>query len=509
MKVFAIVTLVVTMQVNVAAQEPRVEQLIKRYEAELQSVRKQHKDEAAANTLFYIGRLQQEQAKHCGSASMCADFALRAIESYEEALRLSPMSAGSINNLAMLYADRGDVPQASKLFARLIGIDTPNSGRYALNYASFLKVHAGLTDAKPYFEFAMTDKLVGNEAAQTYGAALLDTENHDAFVSFALGQFVKRPSVVQELALRVIAENKWPDDEQLELLEIIVAALTHQEYAPEDFGRSPIGLKLTELESHSTLGRAISEIFAIHRDLVPKPSELRWWANTRRTRSDKRTASPHQAFRSLIIHIGDLYSRREEHDHATRLYYAAAFLSLTSPDPDAFFKLAESYYTQGTNPDVFYEAVDRYEPSLYALSGFQPDFIGRLPGRVDLCSMIEFHRKIGILSGLLAMRASPTESEMAWSRTVAEFERARGLLKSCSTLTDGEIDPYSVGMLSTGYARTRRPYESARVRLEAAEAYIKHEKPAYAATVIKPIEVTTLKADDRARLEMIFKSLAF
>jgi len=496
MKRTLVVALMVGVSVNAAAQGlPDLH----KYESAVQSAHERNDTETEAAMLFQVGRLQQKQAEKECVPDECARLKHQAIDAYEKALKLSPMSAGTINNLALLYAANGNTGQASKWFERLIGIDTPNSGLYSLNYARFLANYVSVDDAKLYFEYAMKDPVVGDDASRAYGNALVASGDHKGFLMFAWKNFREHPPLVEELALNVIAANQWGDEEQLELLDIIVAALVNQDYVPTEFFDSRLASKLSDLTSHPTLGRGVSEILAIHRVPVPDVSELTWWANVRLIHSDDQTLAPHQAYRHLILHIGDQYAKRGERDLATKLYYVASFLNLDRPDPVAFFKLAASYYTQDKTPDQFYHAVDEYEPRLYSLkSGFSSE---------DWCAMFDFHRKIGILDALLAGRAKHDEAGPAWIRVVDELEKARGLRSSCAKIAHGDLEPYSIDLLSQGYSLTDRAVLANRVRLDAAETYLKRNKPDYAVSVLEGVNVPTLEAGDQMRYRQINAAL--
>src|SRR4029077_3501256 len=127
----------------------------------------------------------------------------------------------------------------------------------------------------------------------------------------------------------------------------------------------------------------IAEILASHRVPVPSSSELGWWDEGRQIRVGRQVLAPHQAFRALVMPVGDLYEERGRRDIASTLYRTAAFLNLNRPDPDAFFRLVSSYYAQDRPGAEFNRAVDEYEPRLYALSDrFRGD---------DWCKMVEFH----------------------------------------------------------------------------------------------------------------------
>lgn len=498
MKRSLVVSLIVGTTLSAVAQDYPAD--LHKYESALQSAHERNDTETEATMMFHVGRLYQKQAENGCAPDECSRLTEQAIDAYERALKLSPMSAGTINNLALLYAANGNNGQASKWFERLIGIDTPNSGLYALNYARFLSKNVGVSDAKTYFEYAMRDPAVSAEATRAYGNVLAESGDHKTFLMFAWRNFREYPPLVEELALNVIAANQWSEDEQLELLDIVVAALVNQDYAPGEFFNSRLASKLSDLVSHPTLGRGVGEILAIHRVPVPEVSQLTWWANVRTIRSDDQTLAPHQAFRSLTLHLGDQHAKRGERELATKLYYVAAFLNLDRPDPVAFFKLVSSYYAQDIAPDQFYKAVDEYEPRLYSLkSAFSPE---------DWCTMFDFHRQIGILHGLLAGRAKRNESGAAWIRAVNELEKARSLLSSCTKIADGDLEPYSIDLLSQGYSSTDRAVLANRVRLDAAETYLKRNKPDYAASVLERVNVPTLESHDQMRFQQIIAALA-
>lgn len=483
---------------NGSAQDAPLD--LQKYQLALQTARERNDVATEAAMLFNIGRLAQGRSEGNCAPPECAQLKAQAIEAYEGVMRISPMSAGTMNNLALLYAESGKTAEARKWFERLMGIDTANSGLYALNYARFLVGTAGLNEAKGYFEFAMKDPAVGGDAARAYGNALMEADDHRGFLNFAWGNFRARPPLVEELALDVIAANRWSSDEQLELLNIVVASLVNQEYAPGDFFNSRLASKLADLATHPTLGQGVREILAIHRVPVPDVSQLTWWANVRLIRSGGQILAPHQAYRALILHIGDQYARVGERDLATNLYYVAAFLNAGRPDPVAFFKLVSSYYASGMTPDRFAKAVDEYEPILYSLSS-------RFDGD-DWCAMLEFHRQVGILYGLVANRAKRGEAREAWGRAVDELAKARRLIDACTKVTDGELDPYSIEVMAQGYAATDRLSLANQVRLDAAEVYLKRNRRDYAASVVEHVSVATLPPADQIRFQLVVTALA-
>ena len=115
MKLYRVVALIVGASLSAVAQDLTD---LHKYESAVQSAHERNDTETEAAMLFHVGRLRQKQAEKDCAPDECARLKQQGIDAYEKALKLSPMSAGTINNLALLYAANGNTGQASKWFVR-------------------------------------------------------------------------------------------------------------------------------------------------------------------------------------------------------------------------------------------------------------------------------------------------------------------------------------------------------------------------------------------------------
>lgn len=439
--------------------------------------------------LFYLGLNEQKRARTLPTGPGQQGALQLAAKFYRSALLANPKSGGALNNLAQVQADLGDLEAANATLEQAIAL---GDGRQAL----YQSTRARLLSAGP---------LDARALKALFAAAAAAPDDVSARTRLVRAAAQAHPGLIHDLATRLLAKGYASAAEDVcvqgfeavpelrkPLLVLLALALAAQTYEPLGFAKvkAPTMQALQRLLDDGTAGRGARELIALHVEPKGEYAAYRWWTETYNEHALPTHEAPYQALRALAIRLGDWYRRIGTPDALWRAEpYAllAVQLSGSNVDPTAILGLAE-IYANTNQQGKLRQVSDQYAGSL---------FQGKAGAyaRANDEEIYQFHLALGTIYGYLDQWQNPQ-----WSPASAIFqlEHARQAADRLNRRTPDcgancvTVPPKAIELLATGYERTGRVEESVRVAVEAADTYIKNERPQLAVEVIENAEAKAL-----------------
>lgn len=437
--------------------------------------------------LFYMALTKQQQAKAPGNEQKAPDLLQEAANHYLRALALRPDAGSAMNNLAEVYSALGRNDEASKYFQAAVNLQDSRNSFYAKNYADHLARTGESSQALDYYK--VVQQRQPENAAVHQGVLQLYLRDDRADPGAYLWQLLAGGSVrlAPESALSLLVTGKSEARAREEFLTVVAVGLSRQYYQPPAFPESPLAGKLRELSSDVAIGPGAVGILQLHQGENLEPAQYRWWAQRGQPRNTKEGVSPREGFRMLVRSLGDRYQESKDVRRAESYYLLAAHLDPRAPDPEALVGLAELYVAQNRLGELR-RISEQYIPGLFAEKGAAYE-ASQPPEKI-----YKYHRALGVLYSHLGRWGDKDTPGSA----IFQLERARAAALGVDRErpTGGgspprpdqiKLEPRLVDLLAEAYTKTNQPASSYKVRIDAAEHYVKKGDSEGARQVLEPI----------------------
>jgi tetratricopeptide (TPR) repeat protein len=403
-----------------------------------------------ARALFYVA-LTEEAANEPS----------RAADLYRKALRVEPGLSAAANNLAQLLAREGKADEALKY--QTLAADSPDARApfYRRNLAA-MYAQRGDT-ARATREYVIVLKAEPNDLEAE--RALFELCPPDAAVAY-LSQMIAKGAVdrAQEYALAKMAATQ-DSSARRDLLEIVATTLARQQVTPEQFPSHPAAASLRAWAEDPAIGGGIRELSkAFAGTGGPAP----WWSN-----GDSGTA-----YGTLARELALAHRNAGRNEEAERLLLGAVEATY-GEDPDVVLALAELYFAQERIPKID-ELLGRYGDRLF--SGKSNAYL-----KGDWPVIYRFHVALGTMYAAVGKSGDRNDPRSA----IFQLEHARAAAEENNRKESAAkiyVDPALVERLAVTYEKIARPDEAAKVRLSAAETYVKQGRTQAAQETLAPVE---------------------
>lgn len=435
-----------------------------------------------AQYTFYSGLVDHQCSDDRKVAAADRESArLRGIAAYETYLQSNPDSGGALNNLAQLYA-QGDADQRKKalgLYERAAAVKDPRATTYELNRIKLLgdmgatdqalretrKVSAARvadSDAALELELSLLRRLGPADGIANYVRRLNGLGRVNSAIDTSLAEFDRRTSS-REPILVALAET---------FANPVLTDL------PERFIKTEAAQRLSKHANDGDIGAGVSQLLMLF-DQKITPNGMTWWRQDFNPYDEQRTGSRSAAALTLARALGDRcrLAGRDHYPCAETYYRFAIDFTNATADPQAFLALAQILASTGRQEELAGVA-KRYEAALF--NGKETAY-----GRESKPRIFQFHMALGTMYAYIGKWEDP---QRPWAGAVFQLQHARDVAKeyNAGSSANGHLDfpEQAAELLSTGYERTGKIDESARVRVEAAEEYLAVGDKASAATLL-------------------------
>lgn len=420
-----------------------------------------------AEYLFYSSLVQQQCSDDPKVAQADRQQARhKAISAYESYLQKKPTSGGALNNLAQLYAqDPALRTKALELYDQAVAQKDSRASAYSLNRAKLLK-DMGLGERALQSSRAAVQGDRRNTAALSLTLDLLQQGGKTADIADFLHQLNASGSVQRSLdtGLEEIERLKSAREPVLIALAESLANPTLTEL-PDSFVKSDFASRLSKHAEDQDIGVGVQELLQLYRQ-PGKPLSLVWWRHDFFGGEEEfRPKTRVNALLNLARALGDRcrLAGKEHYECAEGYYRFAIDFTGATADPGAFLSLAEIYVNTGRQAELATVA-KQYEQAL---------FRGKMTayGRENKPKIYQFHLALGMMYAYLGKWSDPH-----WEAAGAVFQLKHAQDTAAEYNQSGhaadriQFPVEAAAFLSDGYAKLGASNDSARVRVEAAEA---------------------------------------
>ncbi len=459
-----------------------------------------------ANFSFYMGLTRQGQAGEAGNQSEAKNLLQDAETFYRRVLEVLPHSGPALNNLAQIYSETGRTAEAEELYQRLIESNSPHQAFYRKNYAELLSRKGDWRAAVDNYKAAVQAQ---PENVQAYQSAIqFYLSNEQADPAEYLWELLNKDLAIRALesALTFLEKGRWSKAVNEDLLTVVAVSLSRQYYDPVKFRDSPSAKRLGALERNPLIGEGAIRIVDLHAEERFDPIRYAWWGERGSTSADKpRGLWPRDGFRLLIRSLGNWFYKKGSDSRAEQYYRLAMLLSRREPDPEAFLDLVDLYIAKNRITEI-----DRLGqeviPELFYGKGLAYRYS-------QLQKVYKYHRALGVVYSSLERwgdvgQPASAIFQLEHARSVAREFNAESARKGSKDRLS--IEPRLIDLLAKGYMRVDHPAASVKVRIDAAEEYVKESNPENARKVLQPVNnqlPASISKQDKDRYLKIMEQL--
>jgi tetratricopeptide (TPR) repeat protein len=412
-----------------------------------------------ARILFYTARAHEELGDADG-----------AIAGYEKATQIEPTYGAALNNLAQMLLQRGQTTEAARLLKQAAALDDPHRLLYLDNYAAAAEKAGDVVAARiAYGQLAVAQP--DNVAAQVNAIRLLDDPKRMADLLTKLAR-LGEVRAARSLALDLLS-RPFDESARRSFLSVVAGTLAND----------PIDPRLNALRDDPQIGVGVRELLALAGG-NPDPEQLRWW----------RTDHPDERFAGFIRNLGVSVADKG----LAERYFKLALDYSRGTDPDAFVELADLYYSQQRIGDLDALAHE-YEAPMAAAK------VVVIAAR-DYSNEYRFHVALGTMYAYLGRWGSEREPASAIFQLAQAQRAAADYNRGIRWGPKIPIDPKTIDLLATGYAKTQHADQAVACRIDAAQALLEDGRKAGAVQLLKPLQNDPSPIRDaamRARFEAV------
>lgn len=431
----------------------------------------------------------------------------RAIDHYEQHLRIDPASGGALNNLAQLYNREGKTQESARLYQQAIALNDERKGFYAFNLANLYMEEGDPKSAARYFRITLNEHPDHSEALEGLVAAYQDT-NLPGLVTQLWEQIDKGREVrATTAALQVLRSLKSEADrvglekEKTELLTCVVVGLSKAQYGPltaesKGANKNEIAQALEDLADDPHIGEGVRELLQAYDNPAVEGANTSWWADKGSRSSDVAEGWwPRDGYRMLLRSLGIWYERREWLDTAEAYFLMSINLTNESdnePDLEALVRLADIYMQRGEIERVR-ELLDGDETELFFGKG-------EAYKTSSWNKVYEFHRTLGIMYALTENWGSSNDVTSATFQLENALDKRRiynNRIASQENLPPIILEPRLVNLLAKTYNATNRAEDAIELQLESAIELVKADRKVGARQILKEVNTAGLNQEQR------------
>lgn len=467
-----------------------------------------------ATIVFNLGLAHQQWAESAlrqGNDTLGRDQLTAAEEHYRNVLAMNPASGGVYNNLARLYEQLGRNEAATDAYRRAIALDDERKPLFLLNFADFLqrqRQHRAAVDYYLQVLEAQPDNDYAHEnLVDTYLA--VDAADRTRLIDYLWNTLNDgRELRACGTSLHVLNTAEWEGSgerilsQKIELLTLAVVGLSTLDYAPDSLQETEWALALQSLaEGDPDVGRGALEVLQLYYPTKLSNVSFEWWAFNAENRFGEPPpgrVSPLDAIRMLIRSRGAWHQQHQDEDTAIAYYFTSLRIPAERTDPSAVLELAKIYFIAGT-PERVDALLERYSPDLF--QGKSASY-----RTSDWKKTYEYHRSLGIMYSFIGRwgnSSTPTSAIFQLERAREHARRYNSELMGDQPAQRIHVEPQMIDYLARAYEAISAPQSAYRVRLEAAEEYMREGDRESSEYVLNPLETRTLPEDLKVRYETL------
>lgn len=430
----------------------------------------------------------------------------RAIDHYEQHLRIDPASGGALNNLAQLYNREGKTQESARLYQQAIALNDDRKGFYAFNLANLYMEEGDPKSAARYFRITLNEHPDHAEALEGLIAAYRNT-NLPGLVTQLWEQMDKGREVrATTAALEVLRSLKSEADrvglekEKTELLTCVVVGLSKAQYGPltsESKGakKNEVEQALQNLVDDAHIGEGVRELLQAY-DNPAVTVDGSWWANRGQRYEDPEQGWwPRDGYRMLLRSLGIWYERRDWLDTAEAYFLKSINLTNESdnePDLEALVRLADIYMQRGEIERVR-DLLDGDETELFFGKG-------EAYKTSSWSKVYDFHRTLGIMYALTENWGNSNDVTSATFQLENALDKRRiynNRIASQENLPPIMLEPRLVNLLAKTYNATNRAEDAIELQLESAIELVKADRKVGARQILQEVNTVRLNQEQR------------
>jgi Tfp pilus assembly protein PilF len=399
----------------------------------------------------------------------------KAVAAYEHAIAVEPSYGPALNNLALLFSQKGNYVHAAALLRNAIAIEDPRRPLYLNNYAAAAEKAGDIEEARrAYAQLAAAQP--DNVDAQLQSIRLLNDPNR---MALQLMKLCNRGEVnaAQSLALDLLAKA-FNGAGKRALLSVVAGTLAAQHVDPRQFALLPVASRLDKLRADPLIADGIAEILLLYGGNVDA-DRYRWWRSPERD----------EHFTALIRDAGSAANNPAK----SEAYFKLALDYADGTDTSAFIELADLYYSQSRFADLDALA-KRYEKPMFAAKSASIS-------TADYAAEYRFHIALGTMYAYTQGWGNDHDATSAIFQLTQAGRAAADYNRTVKWGPRIPNDPKTYELLATAYQKSNDLTRAMAIRVDAAAAFAAEGRKTAATGLLKPIKADpTIIADPAVRL---------
>lgn len=453
-------------------------------------------DRATRDRLLFYRAVTYQRLAEDAESDRRQGLLQRSARLYDAYLEAHPDSGAAVNNLAKVYAALGWGDTAAELFEQALDLEDDKQGLYLKNYAEFLVDAGRWEEAKEVYSRLVREQPLSPELQKTVAKRFGEAGIQQ--LADYLWQLLDAGYARQAAgeALDALALGDGSENDRVELLTVVCAALSRISYAPGRFSDLGFTEPLSALASDPEIGPGAVEIVKLHDIEDLDPGRYEWWAYRSNPNDDPaRGVWPTDAFRALARSLGGRYRQLGEPGPAESYYRLAADLERHEVDPAAIRDLVQLYIEEDRLAKVN-RLAEEYEDRLFEAKG-------EAYRNSRLRKIFEYHRTLGELYTTIGRWGDSSEIDSA----IFQLEHAQQKSREIEGRAGGtpperyRFSPDMVNMLATCYVATNQTSKSYELRVDEAQRFQRQGDEQAVRKIIEPIRDEELPAGIRSQID--------
>ncbi len=422
----------------------------------------------SATAEFYLGLLWQNRAAQAPSPEERARLLAKAAVHYEAASSGLPESGPTLNNLARVRSNLGEIEQANLTIDKALALKDGREGAYLLTKADILAAQqAPLQDQLQQLDKALRAAPENKALQNRFADTALDA---DPAALAKTARWLLRKGYVDVAERLILKGLPVEHDKRSSLLLYLAETLSKKRYIPSSFSETRTAAVLGSIVDAEDVGSGAQELLSLHAKPSREASTYPWWTVTRPGR------------RGYLFKLALALSTTQWQEQALKSAQRYAELAVDLADkanPDAILQLANIYASTGQR-----RRLQRLS-TLYVRDLFQGK--GDAYASRNDQQIYEYHLALGSIFGYLGQWEN---NRWQAASAIYQLENARLTAARINRRNNPQtrakvIVPVAAGeLLAKAYVETKQPDKSAVVRLDSAELYRKQGRPELAEAIL-------------------------
>ncbi|MCB1033986.1 MAG: hypothetical protein KDD47_09155 [Acidobacteria bacterium] len=465
-----------------------------------------------ADFSFYRGLASQQMAqKH---PERRAEFLEGAVEAYSAYLEVKPESGAGHNNLARVLAELGRSEEAEAAYRKAVAAGGVRAGFYRKNYAEFLDRQGEWQRATEQWIELSAEAPRGSATTQWMIERFLQRQKPEASVIVYLWRLLDsgQPQAGVEGAVAALAGREdWPHPVERQLLAVIAAGLARQSYDPKLYHGTATATSLWKLAARSEIYDGLFQLTLLHTGKVFEPRRYAWWATPGPGEDYGRDPAsgvwPADAFRELILALGNWYRGAKDLRRAESYFRLAADLDPADLDPKAVGALVKLHLEENRLDQV--QAVsDQYAQRLFDDKSLA--YANRASRKEEI---LQYHLTLGQLYASLGQWGESWEVQGATFQIERALQTSRELVEEHPDRAADpqlEVPVVLVDALAQNLEDQGKVEPSYDLRIQAVELYRSQGREEAAGEVLEPVRSvpppSQLSPEKRLQLDQLIRA---